>query len=129
MEGDELTIDSKDGSYVLKGNATVVKGGRKFSADRITYGKLDNKKEYVIATGNVKFTDKDLKITSDSCEGNSEMITFKDKVVLENNRLGTVRADQAEYNPQSKIVNITAKKAVKLTLSESKAKEVNREAR
>jgi lipopolysaccharide export system protein LptA len=125
---DEISFDS-DGTVALTGKATVIYGKKLFKADRIVVKqqKGERKPSRITAFGNVSFKDGETMVTSNSCEGNMKVVVFSGDVEIVNGDFGNIYADKATYGVETKKLNVTAKKQVRVVLNKDKFTLINRE--
>jgi lipopolysaccharide export system protein LptA len=104
-------LDLKDSSCSTQKRSHI------FTSDKMTVLCNGKNVEKVEADGMVTFTYDKLKISSKSCSfDTSRCVSFDGEVVITDNKIGTVKADKAVYNIDTKNVDILAKNKVNLII-------------
>jgi lipopolysaccharide export system protein LptA len=92
-----------------------------FASNKITVLCNEKKIEKMEADGIVTFTYDKLKISSKSCTfDTSRCVSFKDEVVIIDAKIGTVKADKAVYNIDTKNIDIMSKSKVNVIIKNEK---------
>ena len=109
VDADEISIDSDNGVYTLDGNAVAKEESKIFRADKITVYKKEPEKHptKIDAAGNVSYEDEKNTITSGACQEKNGFVTFSENVVLTGDAFGTIYADKAVYDTDTRHMDLT----------------------
>ncbi len=126
VSSDDLMVDINRHMCFLNGHAkvTVTKNNDKYDffamKIEILYDKEKTKlPKKITACGFVKFIYGDVKISSDSCQYNMNKILFEDHVFIINKNLGTIKADKAVYDINTKKIDVVSKNKVRVNFKKS----------
>lgn len=125
----EILFDTKGKVYTLSGDAKVKFNENTFNANKIIVKQYPNnskKPESIEASGKLLFKNNDIEIMADRCICDMQNIIFYNNVFIKEKKIGNIKADSAIYNIESKKVDITADKKVKLKLNDEISKKFDK---
>jgi lipopolysaccharide transport protein LptA len=128
ISSDDMSIDTKNNTCILTGNAEVKINDNVFKADKlIIKGDIKSEKpESIEAFGNINFSKgKDISVKCDECKSDMKHIYFYKNISIVEKNIGEITADSAKYDIQAKKIDITSKKKVKLTINKKLEKKIN----